>query len=31
MKEFKDQLMKFKITNDKLKEEIKVSDVAWLC
>lgn len=30
MKEFKDQLMKFKITNDKLKMEIKLSDLAWL-
>ena len=28
MKEFKDQLMKFKITNDKLKMEIKLSDLA---
>jgi len=30
MKEFNDQVMKFKITNDKLKMEIKLSDLAWL-
>lgn len=30
MKEFNDQLLKFKITNDKLKMEIKLSDLAWL-
>ena len=30
MKEYNDQLMKFKITNDKLKMEIKLSDLAWL-
>ncbi|MCI8993153.1 MAG: hypothetical protein HFG80_10625 [Eubacterium sp.] len=29
MKEYNDQLMKFKITNDKLKMEIKLSDLAW--
>ena len=30
MKEYNDQLMKFKITNDKLKMEIKLSDLVWL-
>lgn len=30
MKEYNDQLMKFKITADKLKMEIKLSDLAWL-
>lgn len=30
MKEYNDQLMKFKITNDKLKMEIKLSDLARL-
>ncbi len=30
MKECNDQLMKFKITNDKLKMEIKLSDLVWL-
>ena len=30
MKEFNDQLMKFKITNDKLKMEISLKDSVWL-
>lgn len=30
MKEFNDQLMKFKITNDKLKMEISLKDLVWL-
>ena len=30
MKEYNEQLMKFKITNDKLKMEIKLSDLVWL-
>lgn len=30
MKEFNDHLMKFKITNDKLKMEITLKDLAWL-
>jgi hypothetical protein len=30
MKEFNDHLMKFKITNDKLKMEISLKDLAWL-
>lgn len=30
MKEFTDQVMKFKITSRKLKMEIKLSDLAWL-
>jgi len=30
MKEFNDQLLKFKITNDKLKMEISLKDLVWL-
>lgn len=30
MKEFNDQLMKFKITDDKLKMEISLKDLVWL-
>lgn len=30
MKEFNDQVMKFKITNDKLKIEISLKDLVWL-
>lgn len=30
MKKYEEQLMKFAITNDKLKMEIKLSDLAWL-
>lgn len=30
MKKFEDQLMKFTITKDKLKMEIKLSDLEWL-
>ena len=30
MKEFNDHLLKFKITNDKLKMEISLKDLAWL-
>lgn len=29
-KEYNEQLMKFKITNDKLKMEIKLKDLEWL-
>ncbi len=30
MKKYEEQLVKFTITNDKLKMEIKLSDLAWL-
>ena len=30
MKEFNDQLLKFKITNNKLKMEISLKDLVWL-
>lgn len=30
MKKFDEQLLKFQITNDKLKMEIKLSDLVWL-
>jgi len=30
MKEFNNQLLKFKITNDKLKMEISLKDLVWL-
>ncbi len=30
MKKFDEHLLKFQITNDKLKMEIKLSDLAWL-
>lgn len=30
MKEYNEQIMKFKITKNKLKMEIKLSDLAWL-
>lgn len=30
MKKYEEQLLKFAITNDKLKMEIKLSDLAWL-
>lgn len=30
MKKYEEQLMKFTITNDKLKMEIKLSDLTWL-
>lgn len=30
MKEFNNQIMKFKITKDKLKMEIKLKDLVWL-